>query len=473
VVHIKNLLLQQFNWKPTSQQEEVFSFLEEFLLTFSKNSAFILKGYAGTGKTTIISTLVNTLPRLRKRSVLLAPTGRAAKVMSNYSGRNALTIHKKIYRKKNVASLDLDFDIAENLHEDTLFIVDEASMVTTEGFSFFSHGLFSDLIRYVQAGKNCSLMLVGDTAQLPPVGLENSPALNEEFIQAEYGLTTYTYELTDVVRQDKNSGILFNATKIRNEIRFDEEFPEYQFPKFITQGYRDVFRMTGDRLIEGLHYAYNKYEIENCMVICRSNKSANLYNKHIRNQILFREEEITGGDIIMIVKNNYYWLQQHDEKHTGFIANGDMATIRKVSNIHEMHGFRFADLHLNFMDNNEGDSIRCRVLLDSLHVDAAQLPREESQQLYQSIAKDYEDIFSKKDRLEAIKKDPYYNALQIKFAYAITCHKAQGGQWPLVFVDQGYLNDDMLNTEFLRWLYTGITRATKELFLVNFNEKFY
>lgn len=472
-MHIQNLLLQQFSWKPTEQQKEVFSLLEEFLLTFARDSTFILKGYAGTGKTTIISALVNTLPALRKRAVLLAPTGRAAKVMGTYSGRTALTIHKKIYRKKSAASLEMDFDIAENLHEDTLFIVDEASMITTEGFSIFSDGLLSDLIRYVQSGKNCCLMLVGDTAQLPPVGLDNSPALNSDFIQAEYGFTIFNYELTDVVRQDKNSGILFNATKIRNEIRLDEEFPEYQFPQFITQGYRDVFRMTGERLIEGLHYAYNKYDIENCMVICRSNKSANLYNKHIRNQILFRDEEITGGDIIMVVKNNYYWLQQHDEKHTGFIANGDMAVIKKVSNVHDMHGFRFADLYLTFMDNNEGDALRCRVLLDSLHVDAAQLPRDQHQLLYQSIAKDYEDIFSKKDRMEAIKKDPYYNALQIKFAYAITCHKAQGGQWPLVFVDQGYLNDDMLNTEFLRWLYTGITRATKELFLVNFNEKFY
>lgn len=472
-MHIKNLLLQQFSWKPTQQQEEVFSLLEEFLHTFAKDSVFILKGYAGTGKTTIISALVNSLSRINKRAVLLAPTGRAAKVMGNYSGRNALTIHKKIYRKKNAASLEMDFEIAENLHENTLFIVDEASMITTEGFSIFSDGLLSDLIRYVQSGKNCCLMLVGDTAQLPPVGLDNSPALNEDFIQTEFGLITFTYELTDVVRQDKNSGILYNATKIRNEIRLDEESPTYQFPQFKTNGYSDVFRMTGERLIEGLHYAYNKYEVENCMVICRSNKSANLYNKHIRNQILFRDEEITGGDIIMIVKNNYYWLQQHDEKHTGFIANGDMAVIRKVSNIHDMHGFRFADLHLEFIDNNEGDPIKCRVLLDSLHVDAAQLPRDQYQELYKSIARDYEDIFSKKDRLEAIKKDPYYNALQIKFAYAITCHKAQGGQWPLVFVDQGYLIDEMLNTEFLRWLYTALTRATRELFLVNFNEKFY
>ncbi|MCA5003756.1 ATP-dependent DNA helicase [Sphingobacterium bovistauri] len=472
-MHIKNLLSQQFLWSPTAQQEQVFDLLGDFLQTFTKESCFILKGYAGTGKTTIISALVQSLPRLQKKSVLLAPTGRAAKVMSAYSGKRALTIHKKIYRKKSVASLQMDFDIAENLHENTLFIVDEASMITTEGFSIFSNGLLSDLIQYVQSGKNCTLMLVGDTAQLPPVGLDYSPALDIEYINAQYNLDIFTYELTDVVRQDKGSGILHNATKIRNEIKLDEESPAYTFPQFITQGFKDIFRMNGDRLIEGLHYAYDKYDIENCMVICRSNKSANLYNKHIRNQILFRDEEITGGDIVMIVKNNYYWLQQHDEKHTGFIANGDMAVIKKVSNVHEMHGFRFADLYLEFMDNNEGDAIRCRVLLDSLYVDAAQVPYEDQQNLYESIAKDYEDISTKKDRMEAIKKDPYYNALQIKFAYAITCHKAQGGQWPLVFVDQGYMTDEMLNTEFLRWLYTGITRATKELFLVNFNEKFY
>src|SRR5690606_31526445 len=243
--------------------------------------------------------------------------------------------------------------------------------------------------------------------------------------------------------------------------------------KFITSGFRDIYNMSGERLLEGLHYAYDKYGVEQCIVICRSNKSANLYNRHIRNQILFREEEITGGDILMVVRNNYYWLQQHDEKHTGFIANGDIARVRKVSNIHEMHGFRFGDIDLEFLDNHEEHTIICRVLLDSLYVDAPQLPYEQQTKLYENIALDDEDIPLKKDRLEAIKKDPYYNALQIKFAYAITCHKAQGGQWPLVFIDQGYMTDEMLNTDFMWWLYTAITRATQELFLVNFNSKFY
>lgn len=472
-MQIKNSLLQQFSHQATQQQVEVFEILGEFLHTFAVESCFILKGYAGTGKTSIISALVKSLPRFHKRSVLLAPTGRAAKVMSAYSGRNALTIHKKIYRKKNAVSLDMQFSLADNTHENTLFIVDEASMISNEGHSMFSNGLLHDLIEYVQSGENCTLMLVGDIAQLPPVGLETSPALDPEYMNAEFGLEIFSYEMTDVVRQDKNSGILYNATKIRNEIRLDEEFAEYSYPQFVTKSFKDIFRMNGERLIEGLHYAYDKFGIQNTMVICRSNKSANLYNQHIRNQILFRDEEITGGDIVMVVKNNYYWLQDNDEKNTGFIANGDMAVIKKVSNVHEMHGFRFADLYLEFMDNNEGDAIRCRVLLDSLYVDSPNLPYEQQQKLYNSIAEDYQDIYAKKDRMEAIKKDPYYNALQIKFAYAITCHKAQGGQWPLVFIDQGYMNDDMLNTEFMRWLYTAITRATQELFLVNFNEKFY
>lgn len=470
---IKDLLLSHFPWQTTPQQEEALGQIAEFLHTFSPDTCFILKGYAGTGKTTIVSTLVKTLPRLQKRTVLLAPTGRAAKVMGHYSGRQAWTIHKKIYRKKNAATLQMDFSLAENLYENTLFIVDEASMISDEGVSLFSNGLLEDLVSYVQSGNNCVLMLIGDTAQLPPVGLLNSPALDPNILNQEFGLSPFMYELTEVVRQQTNSGILYNATKIRNEIRLEEEDPEYFYPKFIINRFKDIYRMTGERLIEGLHYAYDKFGIENSIVICRSNKSANLYNKHIRNQILFREEEITGGDILMVVRNNYYWLQQHDEKHTGFIANGDMVTVRKVSNVHEMHGFRFADLDLEFLDNHEGDVVRCRILLDSLYVDAPQLPYSEQQKLYEAIALDYEDIPLKKDRLEAIKKDPYYNALQVKFAYAITCHKAQGGQWPLVFVDQGYMTDEMLNTGFMRWLYTAVTRATKELFLVNFNDKFF
>lgn len=472
-MQLKNLLLEQFDHRPTPQQEEAFSKLSEFLATFRPESTFVLKGYAGTGKTSIVSAIVRSVSRLRKHAVLLAPTGRAAKVMTFYSGRTALTVHKKIYRKKSAAAIDLEFSLGENIHEHTLFIVDEASMISDQGQTFFNKGLLSDLIRYVQSGKQCTLMFVGDTAQLPPVGLLESPALDPNYLDQEFGMQVDSYELTDVVRQQKESGILVNATKIRNSIRLDDQAHEYAYPQFLTKGFNDLFRMTGDRLVEGLHYAYDRFGLENTMVICRSNRAANLYNKHIRNQILFRDEEITGGDMVMVVKNNYYWLQQHDETHTGFIANGDMAVITKVSNIHEMHGMRFADLYLEFVDNNQGDAVLCRVLLDSLYTESSNLPQEQQQELYERIAADYADVSTKKDRLEAIKKDPYYNALQLKFAYAITCHKAQGGQWPVVFVDQGYLTDEMLTTEFMRWLYTALTRATRQLFLVNFNEKFF
>lgn len=472
MVLIKDLLIQRFPWTATPQQNSVFELLAQFLSSFHTQDCFVLKGYAGTGKTTIISSLVKTLPYIKKKAVLLAPTGRAAKVMSFYSGRPALTIHKKIYRKKIAISFQLDFTLAENLHEDTLFIIDESSMISNESVNMFSKSLLDDLVRYVRSGKHCSIMFVGDTAQLPPVGLWESPALNPAYLENEFYFHPYTFELTDVVRQQKDSGILFNATKIRQEINLEELEGTYPFPKFITNGFKDIYRMTGERLIEGINYAYDKFGIENTMIICRSNKSANLYNQHIRNQILFRDEEITGGDHIMVVRNNYFWLQDNGVEN-GFIANGDMAKIRKVSNVHEQHGFRFADITIEFMDTQHQEPITCRVILDSLYTDSPNLPYEDQKKLYEAVALDYEDIFLKQDRLEAIKKDPYYNALQIKFAFAITCHKAQGGQWPAVFVDQGYLTDEMLTTEFLRWLYTGITRATEELFLVNFNEKFF
>lgn len=470
---IKNLLIQQFPWQPTAQQLEVFDLLEEFLVNFNTQTCFVLKGYAGTGKTTLIAALVKVLPILRKRAVLLAPTGRAAKVMSYYAGRKALTIHKKIYRKKSAVSFQMDFMLAENLHEDTLFIVDEASMISNESVNAFSKSLLDDLIRYVRSGKNCSMLFVGDTAQLPPVGLLESPALNPTYLESEFHLCVYPFELTTVVRQRGDSGILYNATKIREEITSaNEKQGNFPFPKFVTKGFRDLYRMTGERLIEGINYAYDKYGVENTMIICRSNRSANLYNQHIRNRILFRDEELTGGDYVMVVKNNYFWLPEN-QMGDGFIANGDMAKVRKVSHVHDQHGFRFADVTLEFTDLDEIEPITCRVILDSLYTDSPNLPYEQQKILYEEIALDYADIANKKDRLEAIKKDPYYNALQIKFAFAITCHKAQGGQWPIVFVDQGYVHDEMLDLEFLRWLYTGVTRATQELFLVNFNENFY
>lgn len=472
-MHTAQLIADRFPLPPTEQQRDAFQMLALFLNDRGGDGCFILKGYAGTGKTTIISTLVKALPALSMRTVLLAPTGRAAKVMRHYSGRKALTIHKKIYRKKAALSPDLTFELADNPHTDTLFIVDEASMISNEQISFNRKSVLEDLIAYVRKGTNCRLMVVGDTAQLPPVGLRQSPALDKQWMESAFGLRIFTYELTEVVRQQRDSGILYNATRIREQIQAGQQgasTPAY--PQFRVNGYPDIYRMTGERLIEGLHYAYDKYGVENTIVVCRSNKSANRYNQHIRNRILFREEELTGGDYVMVVRNNYHWLSDTAE-HASFIANGDMARITRVRNVHEQHGFRFADVTLELLDADEAAAIDCRVILDTLHTDAPNLATADYQRLYDAVIADYADIPDKKERIAALKADAYYNALQIKFAMAITCHKAQGGQWQSVFVDQGYLTDEMLDMEFLRWLYTACTRATKELFLVNFSEQFF
>ncbi|SFC10531.1 exodeoxyribonuclease-5 [Parapedobacter composti] len=472
-VRIAELISSRFPIQPTEQQQQAFHQLADFLTCTDTGSCFVLRGYAGTGKTTIISTLVNVLPSLHMRAVLLAPTGRAAKVMSSYAGRKASTIHKKIYRKKVALSPDMAFGLADNPHTDTLFIVDEASMISNERFAFNGKSLLEDLVEYVNNGENCRLLFVGDTAQLPPVGLQQSPALDARWLAGAFGMQVFTHELTDVVRQEKDSGILFNATAIRQQIQHAKrDAVSPAFPHFKVAGYPDIYRMTGERLIEGLHYAYEKYGIENTIVICRSNKNANLYNQHIRNRILFREEELTGGDRIMVVRNNYYWLTA-DSDRSGFIANGDMAQVRRVRNVHEQHGFRFADVSLEFMDSDEIEPVDCRVMLDTLYADSANLAHADQQRLFEAVMADYADIPDKKERMAVMKTDPYYNALQIKFAMAITCHKAQGGQWQAVFVDQGYLTEELLDLEFLRWLYTACTRATKELFLVNFHERFF
>ncbi len=470
-MHIAELISSCFPLQPTRQQSDAFQKLADFLAYTGDDGCFVLKGYAGTGKTTIISTLVNALPMLRMRSVLLAPTGRAAKVMSGYSGKKAFTIHKKIYRKKVALSPDMAFSLADNPHKDTLFIVDEASMIANERLAFHGKSLLEDLVEYVGMGGRCRLMFVGDTAQLPPVGLLQSPALDARWLASTFSLHVFAHELTEVVRQEKNSGILHNATIIRQQIlATNNQVASPAFPHFTIKGYPDIYRMTGERLIEGLYYAYDKYGIENTMVICRSNKNANLYNQNIRNRILFRDEELTGGDYIMVVRNNYYWLSS---AHANFIANGDMAQIRRVRNVHEQHGFRFADVSLEFLDSDDSEPMDCRVILDTLHHDSPNLPQSDQQRLFEAVMTDYMDIPDKKERMAALKNDPYYNALQIKFAMAITCHKAQGGQWQAVFVDQGYLTDELLDTEFLRWLYTACTRATKELFLVNFSDSFF
>jgi tRNA A37 threonylcarbamoyladenosine biosynthesis protein TsaE len=458
-----------FPHQPTGQQLELFNRLHEFLLSDDGDECFILKGYAGTGKTTVVGALVKALREYKYKAVLLAPTGRAAKVITNYSGRKAFTIHKRIYRKKSALTLDDGFAIADNLASDTLFIVDEASMISDEPGGFNRTSLLYDLLKYVYNDKNCKLILVGDTAQLPPVGSENSPALDTSLMKDKFGLTVFSYELTDVLRQGKDSGILYNATRIRDITRAKE----ISTPKIVTKGYKDVFRMTGERLPEGLEYAYRKYGYDRTLIICRSNKSANLYNGQIRNRILYREEELTGGDQIMVVKNNYFWLQEQDESSTNFIANGDIARIRKVRRIEDMYGFRFADVQIEFIDYTEDPVLDCKILLDTLYADSPALSQADQKRFYEEVMKDYEGMVNKRAMHNELKQNPYYNALQIKFAYAITCHKAQGGQWDAVFVDQGYVTDEMINMDFLRWFYTAVTRATTELFLVNFDGRFY
>ena len=467
-MNLSGLLQQQFPVNPTSQQADVFKLLDRFVESKHGDECFVLKGFAGTGKTTIIGTLVKVFPRLSLKTVLLAPTGRAAKVISNYSGKKAFTIHKKIYRKKSAMSLDMSFVLGDNLAENTVFIVDEASMISNEAADFNGRSLLEDLIRYVYSGKDCKLMLIGDTAQLPPVGSDYSPALDISLLKDVFTRTVFSYELTDVVRQQKESGILFNATNIRELIRSHTE----EFPQIKVKGFPDIYSMTGEKLPEGLEYAYNKYGMENTLVVCRSNKNANNYNLQIRNRILYREEELSGGDYLMVVRNNYFWLGA-DEQSNAFIANGDIAKIRKLKNISEMHGFRFADVVLEFLDYPEDEPLSCKVMLDTLYSETPSLSNTDNRRLYEAVLQDYQHITNKKQRMEELKKDPYFNALQVKFAYAVTCHKAQGGQWDAVFVDQGYLTDEMMNTDFLRWLYTAVTRSVKELFLVNFSPNFF
>lgn len=471
-----NVIAQTYPFEPTAAQLVFCDRAASFLRKDETYKCFVLKGYAGTGKTTSVAALVKALPKFRLRVVLLAPTGRAAKVISSYTNQRALTIHKKIYRKKSAVATEMAFQLAPNLAEHTLFIVDEASMIADEWNPQNGSSFLKDLITFVyQPGpngkdKNCSLLFVGDIAQLPPVGSIDSPALNEKYLTDNFGLTVTSVELTEVVRQEKKSGILANATMLRKLINTDEE-KEIALPKFKTKDYKDIFSMTGIKLVEGLEYAYNKFGIENSLVVCRSNKSANVYNNQIRSRLLYRDEELTGGDQIMVVRNNYFWLP--DNVDTAFIANGDMAKVVRVRREEERYGLRFAEVHLEFLDFPEIGTVSCKVILDTLQAETPNLSQEKNKQLFEGLMIDYEHLPSKRERMQAIKEDPYYNALQIKFAYAVTCHKAQGGQWDAVFVDQGYLTDEMVDLDFLRWLYTALTRAKKELFLVNFSQKLF
>lgn len=455
-----DILLQKFPFDPTQGQVDAFRKVDKLL---DANDALILKGYAGTGKTTMISSLVKVFPLFNYKYILLAPTGRAAKVMSSYAKRMAFTIHKKIYKQEKADDSAPIFKRQNNYAKKTVFIIDESSMIN-EDAGFGKTGLLTDLINYVFSESSNKLILVGDDAQLPPVGQTLSPALNIDYLQSHFDIDCIESMLTEVMRQEHESGILFNATNFRNQLV--QEKPVIS----ISTAYPDIFKMTGERLEDGIRYAYDKEGVENTAIICRSNKNANGYNQYIRNSLFFYESEIETGEYLMIVRNNY--LFGPEEVGSGFLANGDFIEVMKIISFDEMHGFRFATLELRLTDYPDLRTFEAKVILDTLHSEAPALTQEQNDSLYRSVLLDYQDL-KPKERREAMKIDPYLNALQIKFAYAITCHKAQGGQWPLVFVDQGYLKDETVDSDFIRWLYTAVTRATKQLFLVNFTKKFF
>ena len=455
----------------------------DFLMSRHGMELFLLRGYAGTGKTTLVGALVKTLVALKQPVVLMAPTGRAAKVFSAYAECPAYTIHKRIYRQKSLTD-DTTFSLNTNLSKHTLFIVDEASMIANDGLSSTTFGtgrLLDDLIQYVYSGEGCRLMLMGDTAQLPPVGEEESPALSPSLL-ASYGLQVYEKTLTQVMRQLSESGILYCATKIREELASATDEYSSDATSLATaflgdEGvtFADVSHVRGDELIESIESSYSRWGDDDCMIICRSNKRANIYNQGIRNRILYREDELVTGDRIMIVKNNYYWIDRivREEKQPqplSFIANGDIAVVRRVRRTREMYGFRYADVLLRFPDYDDYE-LEATVLLDTLHSESPSLTREESERLFENVMEDYAHISQKKERYKQLREDPHFNALQIKFAYAVTCHKAQGGQWGAIYLDQGYLPPETSVIDYYRWLYTAFTRATEQVYLVNWPKR--
>ena len=464
------LLLQKFPHTPTQKQRAALEAITTFIFRPGEDEIFMLKGYAGTGKTTLIGTLVSQLWKVRRSAVLMAPTGRAAKVMSSYSGTQAHTIHKTIYVPRKDKSGAIRFVLAPNKHKDTLFIVDEASMIpdTASDSKLFENGsLLRDLITYVHKGHRCKLMLIGDTAQLPPVHLDLSPALQEEVLQRQYDATVNSMELQEVVRQQQDSGILDNATYLRNCLR-DGDFSNI---KLDVSPYTDIVRLIdGYSIQEAIDQAYHKKGKEETVFIVRSNKRANQYNEQIRSKILFLEQEIAAGDFMMVVKNNYFWLKPSSE--AGFIANGDILELLEIFEIKSLYGFRFARVKVKMVDYPRQRPFETVLLLDTVKANSPSLRYEDVNRLYQEVLKDYEHETSKYKKFLAVKNNPYFNALQVKFAYAITCHKSQGGQWDTVFVEQPYLPNGP-DREYVRWLYTAVTRARKTLYLIGFKEDFF
>ena len=454
---------KQLNFEPTRQQKELIDLLAQFCCMPTETKAFILKGFAGTGKTSIVSGLIMAMKVLGQNTVLLAPTGRAAKVLSNYSNHSAYSIHKVIYRQKSAG--DFTFNLNYNSHKNTLFIVDEGSMIANQSGSSLEFGsgrLLDDLVEYVYSGDNCSMILVGDTAQLLPIGQSSSPALNKSIIEG-YGLEVMEYQLTQVIRQAGESGILFNATKIRQAIEKEPFTPIKLNPNF-----NDVKVVSGENLVEELETSYSQVGEENAIILTYSNKRAVLYNRGIRGQVMMKEDELSTGDYLIVTKNNYYWSKPYD--NLDFIANGDIAEIIRVGKHYELYGARFADLTLRLIDYDV--EITARILIDSLYTETPSAQNALNDRLINTIAEDYTEITNKRQFWQEMQKNEFYNALQVKFAYAITGHKSQGGSWDHVYIDQGYLTEEMITKEYYQWLYTAITRAKEKVFLVNFSKYF-
>ena len=502
VDELKYKILEQFGFPPTPEQANALDVFARFMTDRNPHAVMILRGSAGTGKTSLSGAIVRTMKAIGQKVMLLAPTGRAAKVFSLSSGSPAFTIHRRIYREKAFSGVDGQFNLNDNLYTDTLFMVDEASMISNLGLggtTFGSGCLLDDLVHFVYQGHNDRLMLIGDKAQLPPIGEEESPALHAAMLEG-YGLSVYECDLNEVLRQSEKSGILYNATMIRQMITHDDIT---QLPKIHFSGFSDIQQMPGAELIEALADSYHHVGLDDTIVVTRSNKRANIFNQGIRNMVLDRDEELSQGDILMIVKNNYYWMEEERKKikesevksnvaetanHKvqsskfqvqskevqsnelpAFLANGDRAKVLRVRRRIDLYGFRFATLLLQFPDYDNYE-LEATVLLDTLTSEAPALTHEQQEQLFRQIEEDYQDIPLKADRMKAIRQDRFFNALQVKFAYAVTCHKAQGGQWAHVYVDQGYMTDDMLTPDYIHWLYTAFTRATEKLYLVNWPE---
>ena len=461
-------LLNKFSYHPTIKQSKLFYLLVEFLFSKNERSLFLLKGYAGTGKTTTISTLVSSLWKINKKSVLLAPTGRAAKVISVYSKKQAFTIHKKIYFPKKMPNGSVDFVLQNNKHTNTIFIVDEASMIPDRpqnGKLFENGSLLDDLISYVYSGRNCKLILIGDTAQLPPVKLKLSPALEETRLEVEYSKMVHQIELDEVTRQHQNSGILANATLLRTLIENNSIYFEFDL------NFPDIIRLEdGYDIEDAITGSYDNDGVEDTAIIVRSNKRANQYNQQIRSQIRGQENEISPGDYVMVVKNNYFWLKESSE--AGFIANGDTCEVLRIHAIKELYGFKFAEVDIRMIDYPDQKPFETVLLLDTLASETPSLTYEESNKLYEAVREDYGHEKSKYKQLLAVKKNVFFNALQVKFSYAITCHKSQGGQWKTIFIEQPYLPEGP-SKEYFRWLYTAITRAQEKLYLIGFKDDYF